>query len=261
MPACTQFARKLLCVSVSGETRSPRRRRRGPATRRFVVAAAIAGVLVPAFARPAAADPFLISLHTTNAGLSSIGSTVTAAGQTPDGRQLFDIVIYEEWQSIAPGVLTFSNFPERSILDITKMASNNTGTTWTSVHNLTRSDDDANVPPFGIAFEAIEDAFFSNEESWQLTSLQLERCLGQFPTICNQPFYGNVFTFLNGTVAAGTTARIRFILQLDRGGFTLRQTPDNAPVPEPSTLVLFGTAVAGAWRARRRRMQSLVAAS
>jgi hypothetical protein len=247
----TRFARKRLQVAHSGARRSSQHARTRTMSR-LIGAAAFASVVLAGFATVARADPFSIGLHATNTGLTSINSTITAVGQAPDGRQLFDIVIHEEWGSLAPGVLTFSNFPERSILDITKMVSNSTGTTWTSLHNVTVAEE-SRVPPFAVLFEAIEDAFFSNEASWQLTPVQLERCLQQFPTICNQPFFGNVFTLLNGRIATDTTARVRFALQLDGGSFTLTQTPDNAPVPEPSTLILCGTAGAAAWRARRRR--------
>jgi hypothetical protein len=163
-------------------------------------------------------------LQATNAGLTSIRSTVTLESALPDGRQLFNIVIDENWQSLAPGVLSFANFPQNSILDITKMVSNNTGTTWTSFENLTETDD-ANVPPFGFTFEAIEATFFDYDMSWQLTANQLARCQQLFPAECGARFYGNLFTPLNGTISPGETGRIRFILQMDRGDFTLTQTP------------------------------------
>jgi hypothetical protein len=218
---------------------------------RTVTVALVSGLLLPIAARPAAADPFSIVLHSSNAGITAIQSTVSGAGETPDGRQLFNVVIHEEWESLAPGVLTFSNFPERSILDVTKLAFNHGDAAWTSLANRTRTDDQ-NVPPFGILFEAVEDGFFTNQAGWRLTPAQLERCQQQFPTVCNQPFYGNLFTFYNGQALPGATVRIRFALQLDRGEFTLAQTP-NAVVPEPSTMILFGTAALIGWSARRKK--------
>ena len=238
MPATTRFSQIFLRSSQSGENASQRI---------ATLALAIATIVVP----QAQADPVSISLQSTNAGLASIRSTVTLQSQLPDGRQLFNIVIDENWQSLAPGVLSFANFPEGSILDITKMVANNTGSTWTSFENLTETDD-ANVPPFGFTFEAIEGTFFEYEASWHLSANQLARCQQLFPS-CGDPFRGNLFTQLNGTISSGETGRIRFLLQMDRGDFTLTQTPGDAAVPEPSTLLLFGTAALAAWRARNRR--------
>lgn len=245
MPEPTAFAQKRSKLLLFGEECS-----RGCGRFRIARLGAV-GAIVLLVSSVAHADPFQISLHPTNAGISSIDTTVNLTQELPDGRQIFEIAIQEDWRSLLPGVLTFSNFPERSILDITKMAANGTGTEWTSFANLTQTDD-ANVPPFGILFEASEADFFSIRASWQLSASQLARCREQFATICDEPFRGNAFTFRNGRIAAGETGRIRFAVQMDRGDFTLTQTPDAAPVPEPSTFVLFGTAAVAAWRTRRR---------
>ena len=238
MPASPRFSQIVLRFSRSGEKASQRI---------ASLALAVATLVVP----QAQADPVSISLVGTNGGIASAGSTVTLQSVLPDGRQIFDIVIDENWQSLAPGVLSFANFPEGSILDITKMVANNTGSTWTSFQNLTETDD-ANVPPFGFTFEAIETTFFEYEASWQMSANQFARCQQLFPS-CGDSFRGNLFTQLNGTISPGETGRIRFLLQVDRGDFTLTQTPGDAPVPEPSTLVLFGTAALAAWRGKKRR--------
>lgn len=214
---------------------------------------ALAGmVLLAPLARMAYADPILISLRATGGGLSAIGATVTPAGEAEDGRQVFEIVINEQWESLAPGVLVFSNVPERAVLDVTKKAFNNTGTPWTSFATVTNADA-RNFPPFGFTFEAREDAFFSYEPRWEMTAGQRERCVQLFPGECGGPFRGNAVTFLNGTISPGETGLIRYILQSDGGHFTLTQSPGDAPVPEPSTFILVGTAMGAAWRARRRR--------
>jgi hypothetical protein len=199
---------------------------------------------------PATADPVSISVATAG-GVTLFSSTVVSAPGVPT---VSYVSLSETWTGADPIVLRFAGFAPGSYLDITTETFNLTGETWTSWSSRTAAVEADALPPVHVMFEASKEGFFTMMASWVGVDDELfARCATTYAAHeCVPPFYGNLLTAFNGSVAPGETLRLRYVLRLDRGDFSLTQTP-NAPVPEPGTLLLFGTGAAAVALRRRRR--------
>lgn len=199
---------------------------------------------------PANAEPFRVSVATAG-GVTAFSGTAVPAPGVPT---ILDVSLSEIWTGADPLTLLFSGVAPGSYLDITTEATNLTGVPWTSWSSRTDALAADALPPVHVLFEASNQGFFTMMASWVGVN---EKVFASCDAIyaaheCVPPFYGNLLTAFNGSVAPGETLRLRYVLRVDHGDFSLTQTP-NAPVPEPGTLLLFGTGAAAV--ALRKRIR------
>jgi hypothetical protein len=205
------------------------------------------------FSTSAGADPLRVSVVSAG-GLTAFSGTAAPASSEPI---IFNVSLFESWTGTEPAVLRFTDITPGSYLDITTEATNLTGVTWSSWSSRTAAVDPDALPPVHVMFQASNEGFFTMMAAWVgVDDTVFAQCGAVYAAHeCVPPFYGNLLTAFNGAVAPGETLRLRYVLRVDHGDFTLTQVP-NAPVPEPATLVLFSTGAAAIALRKRRRSRT-----
>lgn len=194
-----------------------------------------------------------VSLHSSNTGISDMQWSVS-------GNQ---ITIWEDWSSNGLGTVQFDGLPLFADYQITKIVTNNTGVDWTSfsaelldpngqTNDFLYDSPTADWVPDGFGHSNDFDGLsFSQGSSTTRTSDAFAS------TYIDEDLYRDYYSVYGGSVAGnGGTDRLTFSVRnnwFDNDGFLLAQSPNNnmAPVPEPTTMLLFGMGLAGAGIYRR----------
>lgn len=219
-----------------------------------------ATLIIFAVTTTAQAVPVVI-LGPTNTGITSLSFSVS--GTT--------ITINEVWGAAGSGVLQFSGLDANVSYTVIKQITNNTGTGWTRLANelldpAGQPNDNIDPQPYP-AFVPL--GFTTSNDSDGLSFAQgsgIPRVSSVFASVVADEFSDarDFLDFFNGTApSGGPVFTVQFGL-LDQAftvnqPFLLVQRPNvdsRGPIPEPATILLLSTGLAGVGAAVRKRRKA-----
>ncbi len=197
-----------------------------------------------------------VNLHSSNTGMSNMNWSVS-------GNQ---ITIWEDWDYTGLGTVQFNGLPLFKDYTITKVVTNNTGVDWTSfgaelldphgnINDWLYDQPRADWVPNGYGHSNDLDGLsFSQGSGTVKTS-------NAFSSVYTDPaFQRDYYDLSDGLISGdGGTDQLTFSIRNNgffNDGFLLAQRPNvetSQPIPEPTTMVLFGLGLAGAGLYRRMK--------